>query len=313
MPILQKKGWWGTKQSVNPKTGEVKEYKVGSRRLKTIYRTNMTVMDAQTRANEQYQSGAEYLRYVAIMDSRTRDTHKNLHGLILHKDNNFWAKNYPPNGWNCRCKTFAYTKKQVEKHGWKINKEAPKFNADKDWNYDTRNLEDNKDKTLERVIEHKVNRILDVNDPDKIIRSYLKESLGELRDSRKKWKKFQEFFKNPEGNFAIAKLEPKIKDILKTKADDILLSKDTLTSHTHHSEIGAFDYWLINYMQKNTLFAVQEGDIKILLIKKLGKTYITTIKITANKKEVYLVSMHLVKNIEKTKRRLLKKGKEIKI
>ncbi|MDR0666777.1 MAG: phage head morphogenesis protein [Campylobacteraceae bacterium] len=315
-PTLKKKGWWGEKKYFNPTTGEVREFKVGKSRLKTIYRTNMSVMDAQTRANEQYSSGAEYLRYVAIMDSRTRDMHKKLHGLILHRNSSFWKNNYPPNGWNCRCKTFAYTKGQIEKRGWTIAKYPPKwFKADKDWNYDTRNLEGSGDNTLAKVIEQKVNRIIDVNDPDKLIRSYLKESLWELAAERKRWAKLKKFIANPKGNFALSPLAPKLKSALKTESSEIFLSKDTLVSHTHHPEITAFDYYLVKYMQNNTLFAVQEGEFKVLLLKKLGKIYETTIKTTENKKEVYLVSMHLIKskNIEKTKQRLLRKGKEIKI
>ena len=41
-PELQKRGWWGVKNVVDPKTGETLPARLGSpRRLKTIYRANM--------------------------------------------------------------------------------------------------------------------------------------------------------------------------------------------------------------------------------------------------------------------------------
>jgi SPP1 gp7 family putative phage head morphogenesis protein len=303
-PTLQKKGWWGEKQQINPKTGEVREYKVGSRRLKTIYRTNMATMDAQTRANEQYASSAEYLRYVAVMDSRTRDEHKALHGLILHRDNSFWSKNYPPNGWNCRCKTFAYTKRQIEKHGWKISESGPKwFKADKDWSYDTRNLQGEGDSALVKAIEHKVERILNVNDPDKIIRSYLKESLQEIGNNRKLYEKVKKLYDASIGDdkklfdkktIVIAATTQKLKEQLNTDAKEIFLSGETIRTHTHHDNIYPFDYSLIKYILKKDYKYKPSGENHIVYFSKLGKYYRAVFKKAVNKNgtnEIFLVSL----------------------
>ena len=41
-PLLQKKGWWGKKETVDPETGEIERVQLGSPwRLQTIYRTNL--------------------------------------------------------------------------------------------------------------------------------------------------------------------------------------------------------------------------------------------------------------------------------
>jgi SPP1 gp7 family putative phage head morphogenesis protein len=311
-PTLQKKGWWGKRDSVNPKTGEVQEIKIGSTRLKTIYQTNMAVAYAQSRAGTQYGGRAEYLRYVAVMDGDTRATHKTMHGTILHRNNDFWARNYPPNGFNCRCRVDAYTKKEIEAKGWEIEDYTPKDIADKGWAYDKRQLEPD-DSSLEEIIEQKVDRINQTQDPDKLIKSFLGENLQELKSERKKWNNFKEFFAAPKGNFAIAKLEPKLKEVLEAKTDKILLSAETIKSHAHHPEIQAFNYYLIKHMQKNILFGVQSGNNKVFLLKKLGVIYEAVIKTSANKKEVYITSMHIISNLEKTKKRLLRKGEEIKL
>jgi SPP1 gp7 family putative phage head morphogenesis protein len=315
-PTLQKKGWWGTRQSVNPETGEMKEIKIGSTRLKTIYDTNMKAAYGQARAQTQYEpeSDAVYLRYVSALEKHSRPKHKSAHGWVLHRDNDWWARNYAPlNGYNCRCKVFAYTKKQVEAKGWSIIETVPQDIADKGFAYDKRNYAN--DKELESILKQKVSRIVETNDPKKLIRSYLNENLAKIMEERKKWNDFKKFFKIPAGSFEIATLAPKIKSMLKAKTDTILLSEQTIKSHGHHPEIGAFDYYLINYMQKNTLFAVQKEDgVKVILIKKFSKIYEVILKATQDKKEVYLITMFVIKNLEREKKKLIKQGgEEIKI
>jgi len=135
-PTLMKKGWWGEQDIVNPKTGEVKTINIGSRRLKTIYYTNMRVAYNVGRYKQMMELPVSvYWRYSALMDSRTRKSHAAIHGVVLHRDNAFWRENYPPNGWFCRCKVRAYSRSQVEKKGWSVSEKVSGI-ADKDWAYD---------------------------------------------------------------------------------------------------------------------------------------------------------------------------------
>ena len=52
-PTLEKKGWWGEKEIINPSTGEIKTIKIDARRLKNIYKTNMRVAYSQARYKQQ--------------------------------------------------------------------------------------------------------------------------------------------------------------------------------------------------------------------------------------------------------------------
>ena len=52
IPTLEKKGWWGTQEITDPKTGEIKKITIGSSRLKTIYDTNMRVAYQKQRYEE---------------------------------------------------------------------------------------------------------------------------------------------------------------------------------------------------------------------------------------------------------------------
>ena len=56
------------------------------------------------------------LVYVAVMDDRTRELHKNWHGITLPVEHSFWKTHYPPNDWGCRC-TVRRTDKPVDDKG----------------------------------------------------------------------------------------------------------------------------------------------------------------------------------------------------
>jgi len=140
VPILKKKGWWGHVRVTNPKTGEEKEIFVGSRRLRTIFFTNTRVAYNVGRWKHQSRlDDAPYLRYVSILDSHTRPSHKSMNGVIRHRDDDFWATNYPPNGWNCRCRVQALSMDSIKSRKWEDKLKAPVKNiASKDWAYDVR-------------------------------------------------------------------------------------------------------------------------------------------------------------------------------
>jgi SPP1 gp7 family putative phage head morphogenesis protein len=124
-PTLKQHGWLGETEAADPKTGEVKTINVNSRRLSTIYYTNMRTSYAKGRYDQMSAlPDAVYWRYVAILDSVTRPAHRALHGMIRHRSDPFWTQNYPPNSWGCRCSVRAYQKEQLETNGWKITPES---------------------------------------------------------------------------------------------------------------------------------------------------------------------------------------------
>lgn len=52
----------------------------------------------------QHDPDTTHLQYLATEDSRVRDSHLALNGIILPKKDPFWAKHYPPWEWGCRCR-----------------------------------------------------------------------------------------------------------------------------------------------------------------------------------------------------------------
>lgn len=118
-PILQAKGWWGKVVVVDPDTQEAQLVQLGSsRRLKTIYQTNLQSAYMAGRYKRQMEADAfPYLMYVAVMDAKTRKSHALLNGKVYRKDDPVWDVIYPPNGFNCRCRTRSLTAGQVEREG----------------------------------------------------------------------------------------------------------------------------------------------------------------------------------------------------
>ncbi|SDH92192.1 PBECR2 nuclease fold domain-containing protein [Roseospirillum parvum] len=95
-------------------------------RSRVIYDTNMRTARAAGKwqqintatARERKRGRVLYLRYQAVLDSRTRPQHKEWHGIILPADHPFWATHYPPNGWQCRCTIQVLTERQLARYGY---------------------------------------------------------------------------------------------------------------------------------------------------------------------------------------------------
>lgn len=135
-PTLQKKGWFGEQEILNPDTGEVKKIFVGARRLKTIYSTNMRVSYQKYRYKQMMELPlSTYWMYRSALLENTRTSHAALHGTVLPRDHDFWKTNYPPNDWSCKCTVTAHSKRDLEKRGLEVATGDIKNIAGKDWAY----------------------------------------------------------------------------------------------------------------------------------------------------------------------------------
>ncbi|MFV2030292.1 phage minor head protein [Neisseria sp. S1] len=116
-PVLQAKGWWGRVQTANPDTGEAQTVQLGSpHRLKTIYLTNMQSAYMAGRYAEMMDSvdTHPYWQYVAINDSRTRESHRLLHGKVYEATDPVWNTMYPPLDFRCRCRVRPLSRSRGE-------------------------------------------------------------------------------------------------------------------------------------------------------------------------------------------------------
>ena len=312
-PTLQKHGWFGKSvEVINPKTNEKKSIEVGASRLKKIFYTNARTAYAQSEARAGYKLPlSEYIRYVAILDNRTRHTHAQMHGKIAHRKDKFWEKNYPPNGWNCRCAVEFISKDEMIEQGFKEMSEIEKtLNfAEKDWDYDTRNLEKN-DNGLQLIIENKLKKYVK-NQSAREALELLREQVKENRSMYKRIKGFynevkalssDEREKRRKESIFIAKTDKRLREKLGTSAEVVRLSVNTLSTHFKHEAEGItpFDYALIRHILSDENANIEKGnkDRHIVYFSKYGVNYKAVLKTTdknADKDEVYLVSLITIK------------------
>jgi SPP1 gp7 family putative phage head morphogenesis protein len=67
-------------------------------------------------------------KYVTTGDERVRPEHAVLEGVTLPKDDPFWKRYYPPNGWSCRCQVIpVFEKTKVKKPPKDVAPPDPKF------------------------------------------------------------------------------------------------------------------------------------------------------------------------------------------
>ena len=97
-------------------------------RVENIFRTNMQTAYSAGRYKKMQavKASRPYWQYIAVMDKRVRPSHAILHEKVYPADHEFWATNYPPNGFRCRCGVRTLSARQVEKQGLTVETEMPK-------------------------------------------------------------------------------------------------------------------------------------------------------------------------------------------
>ena len=101
-PVLQKKGWWGRKEVVDPQTGKRRLAQLGSpRRLRVIYNANLRAARAagQWERAQRRKRAMPFLLYRLGPSEKHRPEHVAWAGTLLPVDDPWWDAHYPPNGW----------------------------------------------------------------------------------------------------------------------------------------------------------------------------------------------------------------------
>lgn len=122
-PKLKAKGWWGKGPIYDGKTDRLVMSQLGSsRRLSIIYDTNLRMARAagQWQRIERVKARRPFLRYVAVLDGRTRPNHRDKNAFIFPVDHPFWNEWYPPNGWRCRCTVSQLSQRDLDRKDWKV-------------------------------------------------------------------------------------------------------------------------------------------------------------------------------------------------
>ena len=97
-------------------------------RVENIFRTNLqqAYQAGRYKKMQAVKASRPYWQYIAVMDKRVRPSHAILHEKVYPADHEFWASNYPPNGFRCRCTVRTLSERQLKAQGLTVEKEMPK-------------------------------------------------------------------------------------------------------------------------------------------------------------------------------------------
>jgi SPP1 gp7 family putative phage head morphogenesis protein len=121
-------------------------------RTRVIYDTNMrqSAMAGRWAQFERLKHKRPWLRYVAVLDNRTRDDHRRWNGLVYHVDDPFWKTHMPLNGWGCRCSVQSLSDAQMRERGLEP---SPPYQVKPDDIYEWTNPASGEIFTLEKGID----------------------------------------------------------------------------------------------------------------------------------------------------------------
>ena len=308
IPTLAKKGWWGDKvEVVNPKNPEDKRtITVDDRRLKTIFNTNIKTAYAMANYDAGVASGAKYIRYVAVLDGRTRQDHKDLHGIVKPIDDKFWEKNYPPNGWNCRCSVMFLTEAELGARNYKVSNLTIPDVAEPDWAYHVgKNTSD-----LMSIYKDKIanleNKKLEADFIEQSKKDFL-ATLSERIQNLSIWQNIKSFFnadeksKNNQPRVKLSGVSPALQKAFNNpNLQEIYLSEQTVASHKHHSNITPWDYFLLKKLLEKNIKDINQSkkfsNHRVVKIKYLKAKYRVILKETTNN-EIYIQSVTKGSNV----------------
>lgn len=309
VPHLQAQGWWGDVQD-RELTGTDDLVKVGPRRLRTIYDTNLRVSRAAGRWSriQELKGARPFLRYTAVLDARTRPEHRRWHGVILPVDHDWWDTHFPPCGWFCRCTVRQLSQRELDAKGWHVspvpNDGPPKpfypagrtepelvpAGISPGWAYNPGKPHQASAEVAAKTIRSMaVAAVLNV--------AAARASLAEQVASDT----FLDALKRPDAAIPVMVLDDALRAEIGAESNVVLLSSDSYAKQlgqtarsAGHPELTVEDYRLLPEIGARPDLVFVDGDTRLILLKGAdGRYRMAVLKRTADRRELYLLSYRI--------------------
>lgn len=300
-PVLEDKGWWGKKLVEDPLTGEIRPAQLGSaRRLRTIFDANMRTSYAAGHWTnfERNRRARPFLRYVCILDERTRPAHRARHNLVLPIDHPYWEMWAPPCGWGCRCTLQSLSQRDIDRllaEGEELRFDPPEDTfrtfvnsrtgevtrvpdgIDPGWAYNPGRA--GYEARVNKAIAEKV-----ADAPPELVAAAVEERVASSA--------FERFTRRPQGSMPVMPISPALADALGIDARVALLSAETMTKQlARHPEMTIADYRLLPSMPAKATLAIVDGPLSVVLIRLAGGRWLhAVVKATKSRKAAFLTS-----------------------
>jgi hypothetical protein len=313
-PNLQRLGWWGKTEAVDPLTGEVREINVGSRRLKRIYQTNMRTARAAGAWGrfERTASALPFLEYNLGPSEVHRPQHVAWASIILPVGDPFWDTHAPQNGWGCKCWLRQLTKRAAEALGGPT--QAPPIEM-REWINERTGEVEWVPVGIDPGWDYNPGKVSPIERAGKVLTDKLNLAPAPLASAAVRdfvaGPAFSAWLDAPAGAFPVATVALEHAQRIGALTQTVRLSADTAAKQRQaHPELVAAEYaWVQDATERGE--AIQEGDHALVyLLEEAG--YVAVVKATVSGKAVFLqsfrrLSADQVKRDEELKR-LRKKG-----
>ncbi|PZR89648.1 MAG: hypothetical protein DI537_20605 [Stutzerimonas stutzeri] len=322
IPVLQAKGWWGRKLVTDPLTGEERPATLGTpRRLETIFNTNLRVSYAAGHWASFVRNKATrpYLRYVCVLDERTRPAHRVRHNLVLPVDHPYWNAWAPPCGWNCRCTLQALSERDIlrlQREGEALNFTPPEDTyrdyvnkrtgevvrvpdgIDPGWAYNPGRA------GYEAATNTKIAEAI-IGAPPQFVTAAVEDRLSSSA--------FASFVTRPEGSMPVMPVTAELAAALKMEQPTVaLLSAETMLKQIrNHPEMTVEDYRLLATFPETASLVVSDSGSTIVLFRlQDGRWLHAVLKATKSRKAAWLTSYRYT-GADRIERLLERPGVEI--
>lgn len=322
-PELERLGWWGKKEVVDPASGELRDAQLGSpRRLKVIYQTNMRTARAAGKWDliEQTKDVLPFLQYRLGPSEQHRPEHVALEGKILSADDPFWDTHYPPNGWGCKCWVKQLSQAAADRAGGASA--SPKIQK-KQWFNERTGQTELVPEGIDPGFAFNPGKVR-VNEQLGRFNGALNAVYGDVAEAvHSAWMQpgvFGQWRKKPQGSIPVAVLDAETQALLGATQRTVLVSDYTMkkqdglhpvmsngkpTSSKGHPELSDAEYCLLpTVIDKGQI--IQLGVDRLAYFHHQGRLYKAVVKSTA-KGETFVESFHRSKETQ-PERELKKEG-----
>lgn len=280
-------------------------------RVENIFRTNMQTAYSAGRYKKMQavKASRPYWQYIAVMDKRVRPSHAILHEKVYPADHEFWATNYPPNGFRCRCGVRTLSARQVEKQGLTVETEMPKADmwTDPKTGYEyfvhfpgaDKGFKNNPGKDwLDGLLALTTQRLEAA--PPKLAAASVRAL---VRGG------FEAWAEQPSGNFPLAVLKREDTAKIGGKGQVALISAQTmLKQKKHHPELTVEDYALAqDAVERGETYP--QGETKLTYVLEQPGGVVVIVKATRTGDELYVVSLWRLSGDEAERARAMRKLK----
>lgn len=291
-PILQEKGWWGRQEMVDPKTGEVREVQLGSpRRLGIIYDTNLRTAFAagEWERIQRTKERAPFLRYSAVMDERTREKHRQYHGLVRPADDPIWDEIFPPNGFRCRCAVDQMSQRDLERYGHSVSEPfTPMRRVHR--NGRTGEVLEVAEGVHPAFAYNPGRAALPVADPAR----YSADALGhEAARASVRSPDFERLLSGDlRGAMPVGHLDSTLASQIGAGVRRVDLSSETVAKQRQaHPDLTLAEYQLLPEVIRRGL-VMRQGDVRLAFFQDAGRWYKAVVKATGDGRALYATSYH---------------------